>query len=368
MLLFHLPDHYLIGMGVWLGGGIACLIVLLKARRRWKAPRRRMLASALLSSWMLLALLTGIELGFALFYDTTDSFNMTNVSRRWFDIHIKPVQRALPVSTGKDVVYRDDVVFPQRVPEDQEHILFIGDSFTFGHGIADVRKRFSNQVRDGLQDRNPGHFVVSNLASPGENLHWIQLVLEQLFADGHQIDTVLYVVCLNDIETFHERHQTYYEDMGRNDPDFALFRDTYFFNLLYFRAKQFTMPEVRGYYSFLDEYYRGAPWQRMQQKLLEVNELCDEYGALLHVIIFPFLHDRDGSYDFGHAHRSILRFCADSDIPALDLEPVMTLHADEGLTLNPFDAHPNLRAHELAAQEIQKHLSMNAREARPRDR
>jgi hypothetical protein len=43
-------------------------------------------------------------------------------------------------------------------------------------------------------------------------------------------------------------------------------------------------------------------------------------------------------------------------VPVLDLRPVLESHAGEGLTVNRFDAHPNERAHALAAAAIEREL------------
>jgi hypothetical protein len=40
----------------------------------------------------------------------------------------------------------------------------------------------------------------------------------------------------------------------------------------------------------------------------------------------------------------------------LDLWPVLKPHLGEGLTVNRFDAHPNERAHALAAEAIEREL------------
>ncbi|MDA1015970.1 MAG: SGNH/GDSL hydrolase family protein [Planctomycetota bacterium] len=355
-LFFHLSDNYLIGMAVWLVLGFFSLWVLLKLHRRWKATRRRVFPNVLLSLWMLLGLFTLGEIGFALFYDTTDAFNMTNVSKRWFEVHIDGVRQALPVGGGEYALYRDNVEFPKKVADNQHHILFIGDSFTFGHGVADINARFSNRARKQLDASNPGRFLVSNLADAGRDLFWADKVVTRVLDSGYKVNTVVYVLCLNDIETFHPRFQTYYNDMARNNPNFILFRDTYFLNFLYFRVKQFTMPEVRGYYSFVAEYYEGDPWKRMSVLLKELKDRCAAHGADFRIVVFPFLHDRDGEYDFTAAHQAVVKFCHATSIPVLDLGPELLPHLDEGLTVNPFDAHPNARAHELAGAAITKKL------------
>jgi hypothetical protein len=55
-------------------------------------------------------------------------------------------------------------------------------------------------------------------------------------------------------------------------------------------------------------------------------------------------------------HAKVVAFCKSEQVPVLDLDPVLTPHVDEGLTVNRFDAHPNERAHALAAEAIRNEL------------
>ena len=356
-MLLYLSDGYLLAMAVWLVAGAMAMWWLLKARRRWKTlPRRLLILKLGLSLWMFLASLTVIELYFAVFYDSTDSFNMTNVSKKWFEKHVRPQQKVLAFRSGEGTVYRDDRPFPEVLESGQHHVCFVGDSFAFGQGIPNVADRFSNRVRAKLETTHPGKYVVSNLADTGRDLFWVEALLESVFETDYTVHTVVYVACLNDIETFHKRHRTYYVDLGRHGADFFLFRDTYFLNLMYFRVKLFAVPDVREYYTFVKQYYAGEPWLLMRHKLDRVNRLCRQNGADFQVVVFPFLHNLGPDYPFRHAHEQFVDYCREADIPVLDLDPVLSGHVQDGLTVNPFDAHPNEKAHRLAAEAIERTL------------
>jgi hypothetical protein len=354
-----LPYEYLVAMSLWLAGGVLALVGLLRLRRRWRnRPKRVRWVHVLLSLWMLLAALTGIELYFAVIYDASDSFNMTNVSRKWFRRHVASRERTLEIdpTLQAGVIYRDDVPFPAEVAADQHHICFVGDSFTFGHGVPDVADRFSNRVRAGLERQAPGRYLVSNLAKAGADLRWVELLIETLLQSELRVDEFVYVICLNDIETFESGFDSFYSDLDAHGPSFFLFRDTYFFNLAYFRFQQFTLPEVRNYYSFVREFYAGPAWDRMRDKLTSVAAMCERQGVGFRVVVFPFLHNLGPDYPFAGVHEQIGSACDEAGIPALDLAPALEPHVDEGLMVNRFDAHPNERAHALAAEAIQAWL------------
>lgn len=356
-MLLYLSDGYLLGMALWLIAGGVGFWMLLRLRGQWhRQPTRLKWINAGLSAWMALAPLTMVELYFALVYDASDSFNMTNVSRKWFKLHVEPQQHALKLSEREGVVYRDDREYPMNIASDQRHLVFFGDSFTFAQGVPDVQDRFSNRVRAVLEPASNGKVLVSNLADAGTDLHWNERLMKLLFTHGHRVDTAVYVLCLNDIETFHERHQTYYQDLSKHSPTFFLFRDTYFFNWLYFRVRQATLPDVRGYFSFVQEYYSGEPWDRMSHKIDQVQELCQAHGTDFRVVVFPFLHNLGPEYPFREAHRKVVKHCQSRQIPVLDLEPELAPFASQGLTANRFDAHPNELAHRLAATAMLKNL------------
>lgn len=354
-MLLYLSDGYLLGMALWLIVGGVAFWLLLRLRGQWRGqPKRLNWVNAGLSAWMVLALLTTIELYFALVYDASDSFNMTNVSKKWFKLHVE--RHRFEIRPGEGLMIRDDRDYPTRLSKDQRHLVFFGDSFTFAQGVPNVRDRFSNRVRAALEPASNGRVVVSNLSDAGTDLYWTEGILKVLFENGHRVNTAVYVLCLNDIETFHERHQTYYRDLSKHSPTFFLFRDTYFFNWVYFRVRQATLPDVRGYFSFVQEYYSGEPWQRMSQKLDQMQKLCQANRTDFRVVVFPFLHNLGPEYPFREAHRKIVEHCQSREIPVLDLEPELTPFAAQGLTANRFDAHPNELAHRVAAEAMLKNL------------
>lgn len=356
MLLLYLPGTYLLGLSIWILLGAVTLAALLRMRRGQSVAGRRRMANAGLSVWMLAATITLAEVAFALTYDTTDAFNITNVSQRWHDIHVKPQQRRVPVGAGEQIVYRDSVAFPRTVNDTRHHVLFLGDNFTVGHGIANVEDRFSNRVRNKLKETAPGRFIVSNLSDEGCDLFWVNAALARLISSDYKIDTAVYVICLNDIETFSQEFQDFYGSVSKAAPTFFLFRDTYLLNFLYFRAMQFHTSEIRDYYSSLKKLFESEPWSRMSEMLQILSTECEREGIDLRVVIFPFLHTTDDEYEFQGVHDIISGFCKDSDIEVLDLADHLHAHRQRGLTVNTFDPHPNELAHELAADAILQHL------------
>jgi len=353
--VFELSFDYLLGMSAWLLLLPVAFWLLLKWRQKVRRQGQSLsLINLGLSFWMLLAGLTAVELYFAVLYDQSDSFNMTNVSQKWFRRWVQ--QKPLKFAGREGIPYRDDVDFPTGLEPGQQHVVFIGDSFTFGHGVRKVADRFSNRVRVDLQQQAPGKILVTNIADAGKDLYWVSEVTDRLISNKLPVTTLVYVLCLNDIETFDPDHRDQAPtNQVRRPPNFLL-NDTYFFNLLYFRSQQATVPGVRDYYSHVEKSYAGIAWQRMFAKMATLHRECEEAGIDFRVVVFPFLHNLGPSYPFREAHDRIVEACGREKIPCLDLLPVLEPHAGERLTVNIFDAHPNERAHELAAEAISRQL------------
>jgi lysophospholipase L1-like esterase len=343
-LFFFAPDRYLFGMAIWLVSGALSLWLLLRFRRKARdLPGRIRVMNALLSAWLILAVLTLPELYCALFYDQTDSFSLTNTSRRWYQIHVQTNPSG----------FRDSDPFPNTLPDGMRRICFVGDSFTFGHGIKNIQDRFSDRIAVELKRDQTQKYRVSNLALPGlDTRRLVDDLLYDWIRDKVQIDVMIYTFVLNDIEYFDERTAEFYQRQQQTLPRFFLFRDTYFYNLQYHRLKQFTKSQPSDYYDYLKHSYETEPWQRLVQKFDELQRLCDLNGIELQIVIFPFLHNLGSDYPFRSAHAKLYAHFSSHHIPVLDLEPILAPHVSEGLAVSRFDAHPNERAHELAAEAI----------------
>jgi lysophospholipase L1-like esterase len=347
MLLFYSTDGYLLGMGIWLTLLAVTFWWGLRSRRRYRSPAARRWIHLGLSVWFFLACLTLPELWYACWIDQTDSFNSSNISQRWFRRHVHFNPQG----------FRDALAFTRAVPEGKQRIVFVGDSFTFGHGIEDVADRFSDRVGQELEHAMPGRFVVANLGVSGFGTNdmvplWNQKVLQT----DSQADIAIYTICLNDIEWFAKDNLQQNAQIQDLNPSFFLFRETYFYNQFFLRLQFSRRPAVRDYYGYVQDYYRGAPWDKMRDELLAFHTLLKQHHTELRLVIFPFLHNLGNHYPFRKAHERIVDFAKSQQIPILDLDPVLTPHVTEGLTVNRFDAHPNQRAHELAAEAIFQEL------------
>src|SRR5580698_10695367 len=155
-------------MAIWIVALALLVAALLRARRRsHQAPRRMRAVNAGLSLAMLLATLTAAELAFACFADFSDTFNISNVSKRWLALHIDAEKN----QNG----FRDRQELTTYVPGGKKRIIFLGDSFTAGHGIPRMEDRFTDLIAARFEREQPGKFVVANMALPRSEEHTSEL-------------------------------------------------------------------------------------------------------------------------------------------------------------------------------------------------
>jgi hypothetical protein len=348
--VYGIAIEYLLVLAVWIGAGLFALRWLLKARRAAHGtPRKMAVLNLALSAWMLLATLTAVEIYLAVFYDQTDSFNVTLGSKTWYRRHVDPYKN----TEG----FRDLRVLEKDPPDGLRVIWFLGDSFTFGHGVRDVEDRFTDRIASDLDRQSPGKFRVHNVSDAGSNINQAKNWLEVFWGHGYEPPAAaVFVLCLNDIEAFQKQSEERYRKMGSWAPPSVLLRESYLLNFFYFRLKQARQPDFRNYFGDLAEAYAGPDGTRLLGGINNVNHTCRSNGVKFGLVIFPFLHNLGPKYEFAAAHERIVAHCRKNGIPVLDLRPSLEPHVGEGLTVNPFDAHPNERAHELAAEAIEAKL------------
>jgi lysophospholipase L1-like esterase len=350
VLVLYLSDGYLIGMAAWLVilGGL--FFAVLRLRQAQRAKGQSLLpANVGLSLCMLLAVMTAAELAFACFADFSDTFNITNVSKRWLALHIDHERN----NEG----FRDRQPFTKYVPPGKKRIMFLGDSFTIGHGIKRMEDRFSDRVAAWLEQKAPGKYAVANLGDPGLEASQVEaLAAAVLLKEQADVSVLIYVYNLNDIEGYMAiEGQNPLEGIYTSQPSFFLFRDTYLLNWLYFRFLQFRARN-NTYFDRLAASYRTSAWDGLRAKLSQLHRECKEGHADFRMVIFPFLHNLTGEDSFRDARARIADFCKAEKIPLLDLDPVFRQHAGENLMVSRFDAHPNERAHAIAAEAMEKDL------------
>ncbi|HOX58732.1 MAG TPA: SGNH/GDSL hydrolase family protein [Candidatus Paceibacterota bacterium] len=329
------------------GGLLLCQV------RSWvRAGRPRKGPVVILGNLTLLVFLSALTLAVAETWhrfgvDTTDSFGRTRINMRWFERHWRLNQMG----------YRDSVTaYLLQRPPGKRRLSFLGDSFTAGHGVAEVEDRFANLIR------NRGGDEVHVWADLGYDTgHAIELV-QSLITNSYQFDRVILVYTLNDIGDLSPEWRAMAEAIRSAPPPPFLVRHSFFLDTWYYRLQGRLNPDISNYCQSMLQYYDGPLWAQQEQRLQTLRQLVETHGGQFLVVTFPFLQHLGPAYEFRSVHARLGACWHALGVPHLDLLPLYDAHRGERLTVNGHDAHPNERAHALAADAIKEFIERNSRQ------
>lgn len=293
----------------------------------------------------LLLFSTGFAVGetyYRFAYDTTDSFAFTLTTQRWLERHFQ--------KNGWGV--RDNVEYRVARDPERRRITFLGDSFTAGHGVADVEDRFANRIRRARTD-----WEVHALARNGIHTETQIETLEQLLRRGYEIDTVVLAYGLNDaVELSDAWRRSLRKLKAHFATDDRLVRSSYLANTLYFRFQRSRSVDMAGYYGSVRDHYAGDDWRALTRLFVRLHDLVAQHRGELQVVVFPFFHAMAPDYAYRDLHEQVCGFWQARGVSCLDLAEAYREHASEELVVNRYDAHPNAFAHELAAGALLEFL------------
>ena len=275
-------------------------------------------------------------------------------------------------------------------PAGERRIVCVGDSMTVGWGVR-VEDGWVRRVETELRRDEPKLRTVNCGAAgalcPDEYLHALR---ERFWR--FEPDLVLVTLCLNDLlpvnggmshlqPELRGRQPAFWEasallrDLGRalgaNDPRALDPARDWVGELLELAEPDFP-PWARDMGVFeskpgskkpqlVQGTARAVFWGGggPQRALLAMRDLCRERGARFGVAMWPFLQGLgDGEfYPFTRMHELVAAFCAEQDIPFLDLLPSLRGHDPRSLWVTPADMHANAHGHALATPAIARFVA-----------
>ena len=190
------------------------------------------------------------------------------------------------------------------------------------------------------------------LAAPGSETGAHLQSLHSAMRSGYEVDVVLLAYCLNDISDIIPGLGTEYMAAVQGMADKSPFlRHSYFLDLVDSRIRIRRFPIMQNYFGYVRDAYSGTTWTNQRERLDGLRRLVERGGGKFALVVFPFFDRLDG-YPMTAAHQALGAFAAEEGIPFLDLLPAYLENREEDLVVNAFDAHPNERAHAIAATEI----------------
>ena len=274
-------------------------------------------------------------------YDESDGLGFLQVNRRW---------------TQRHVVYNNffkrDKDFKAEKPDGTVRIGVLGDSITFGAGIADPRDRFSDILQKNLQESGI-NAEIYNLGVPGLDSHEeIKLYQDLSYLN---FDTIVWQYYLNDIqpEDKGEPAKIISSDAYTSDLMRLLSKNSTFFDFLYWRfsSKYSTTFDQLGTH-YLSMYSDESVLKSHEEELSKFIEELKEDDKKIIVIIFPFMELLGPNYPATEAHNKLQYFFKTQDIQTIDLLDNLKTANWKGLVASKLDTHPNEKVHKLAAEKL----------------
>jgi hypothetical protein len=305
---------------------------------RWRKGRKGTLL--LLFATFLWTLVLGGETYYRYFFDESDSYGLMLTNFTWFRRHV------LLNSKG----FRDREWPVEKLPG-EVRIAFVGDSFTMGWGVEEAGETFPGRVGAALEKLAPGRYDVRNYGQPGWTTgHDAELI--DTLAERAGIDHVVLGYCMNDTDDLLEPGKWFNRDDAPAVP-FLAPTTSFLADHLWFRWKLADLPQVKGYFVWAKEGYEDpAIFGRQTQRFRHIAETCRAANIRLDVVVFPLFNMWGTDYPLDNAHEKLAKAWADLGVKTIDLREAYKGIAGDDLVANRYDAHPNEKAHEIAAKVI----------------
>lgn len=260
-------------------------------------------------------------------------------------------------SRGPDTIGRNS--------RDAIRILVQGDSITWGQGVKEEDRLYTNRLLSRFQ-QDCSTVEMAVLAKAGRE---IDGHLEQLVKWGHEIrpDIIVYQWYINDMELDKRGRPS----KGSNPPWRRLFFHYLLaeYSYLWFFVDDrlaSIWPSGSGSYAayMIQGYARGTPgWQEFERLFREWAEEARRLTPSVLVALYP--HDPGSESAFAVIYEQMVELCRDAGIDTFHLSEAFSEYRDDfsPLTSSRFDGHPGALAHQLMADGLYDHMTDHPRYA-----
>ncbi len=328
---------------LWLWAGSITLTLLPVAGRISNEKARiGWLAGPLITITTLIFIIIGLEFGLRYLWVMSDNFQFSKMHQNWNRLYWHPINEA---------GYRDYAVPTSN--DDRQNILIMGDSLVTGYGINTIADTFPHILGDMLGT----DYTVNIVAQPG----WgVASSFGALQAYPIVPDLVILSHYINDIN-----EGTAAQQYGRPFPQIRVEpTDTqrwwtdrfYIANFLYYRVFLYTQYDSLGLYNewVYGAYTDSQVWQAYQTELQTVIDWTEETDIELIVLAWSDLINIEQSQVIT---QPVIDFFETQSISVINMGQYIADLPLNQRTVNPFDAHPSVMSHRLAAEQIAQVLS-----------
>ncbi len=242
-----------------------------------------------------------------------------------------------------------DYEYTYEKPVGTYRILVLGDSITFGWGVA-FEKTFPKLLEAMLRERNnqTRKYTTVEVINAGIGNYNTRQELASLRKEGmkYEPDEVLLIYYLSDSEKTQK-------EVG---VPFGIHKSIIRAFLVSVRNKIFAVLDARRRYNFYyRDQYSERGWGEHQKILLDFAKTTKDRGIRLTVLIFPELHDLK-DYQFLDIHKKITGVFRGHGSQVLDLLDIFKGKEADQFWVARDDPHPNTKAHQLTADFIFKEI------------
>lgn len=247
-------------------------------------------------------------------------------------------------------------------PDGTRRVLFLGDSFTYGSGVADDAAIFPELIEARLNAEGGLPAVESvevlNGAIAGSYpSHWYELL--QSLLEPFAPDAIVVVFFLRDgtqLQSINHFFGPIRDTIVARNAASPLYRYSYIYRVLrdardrQFVAEDYTRELHAGYFGRGE---RSQHWRNQQEDLQLIFGTARERGIPVLFVVFPVLAGLDEEpYPFERITRLLERFARQHDVPVHDLlEDFRGLDGPD-LWVSAYDQHPNESAHAIVAEAL----------------
>jgi len=276
-------------------------------------------------------------------------------------LDIEYLRRAAPHCVLYDAERRRAGFFPRR----RRQVAIVGDSFTFGEGVA------NEQTLGYLLGRAFPEINFRNLGVPGINAPLVQDRVRDHLGAWPAVPTVIYFYNLNDALVPDGVDHNSYCVIGDflcealSDPDQGSSRLLELSSILSLLQRQRRLQErtQRVLWGFQEAYFgkRNKPYLRDTLAVLSsMHRELKSHGGRLHVVIYPVLfRAAEGEYPFLRIHGLLMEACKRRGLSCLDGYRAFAGPATwSTYRVHPADSHPNGRANWRLVQYLSSRLKL----------
>lgn len=228
---------------------------------------------------------------------------------------------------------------------DSRRIVFLGDSLTFGWGVASA-DTFEHLLEEKLQPVEILNFGTGNYNTEQE----VNLFLEKGLK--YAPDEVVLWYFLNDAEPTPQSSPWAFLGHSR--------LVTFFWSRI--KTVLSRMDASRSYQDYYADLYRDdrEGWVRTKQAFIALQDVCKEKDIALKVVLLPELHELQAQ-PFQREYAQVNSFLQSQGIDVLNLYPIFAAEQDsQSLWVALDDAHPNAVAHKRIAELTGSFIMENA--------